>query len=136
MYNVQDQIIGGKKRKITSFFSTCPKNSNQDCQPRSSIQKSSETSEISTLTVSSSLTPYGIPELAEISNTSVESSQTNLVQSLDKPKIRKFLIKHCPRLLTEYVMRNKTFIKRLSCSVENIMSYEKQKGIYQDKAKR
>ena len=33
-------------------------------------------------------------------------------------------------------MRNEAFIESLSCSVDNIMSYEKQKEIYQDKAKR
>ena len=99
-------------------------------------KKSSETSEMLTLTVSSSLTPSGIPNLAKISNTIVEGSQTNIVQSLCKPKICKFLMKHCFRLITEDVMCNKAFIECLSCSVENIMSHEKQKRIYEDKTKR
>ena len=33
-------------------------------------------------------------------------------------------------------MRKEAFNEYLSCSVENITSYEKQKGIYQDKVKR
>ena len=82
------------------------------------------------------LTPSGIPNLAKISNTIVEGSQTNIVQSLCKPKICKFLMKHCFRLITEDVMCNKAFIECLSCSVENIMSHEKQKRIYEDKTKR
>ena len=88
------------------------------------------------MTFSSPLTSSGIPDLAKISSTSVESSQKNIVQTLDKKKICKFLMKHCPRLITEDVMRNEAFIESLSCSVDNIMSYEKQKEIYQDKAKR
>ena len=135
-YDVNDQIIGGKKRKITSFFSNCTKNSNQEGQHPSSIRKSSEASEISILTTSSLLTPSGIPDLVEFSSNSIESSQTNVVQSLDKQKTREFLMKHCPRLITEDVMRNEAFIECLSCSVDNITSYEKQKEIYQDKAKR
>ena len=113
-YNVNDQIIGSKKRKITSFFSACTKNSNQDGQHLNSNQKSSETSKISTVTISSPLTPSVIPDLVEISNISVESSQKN-VQSLDKQKIRKFLMKHCLRLITEDVMCNEAFIECLSC---------------------
>ena len=69
-FNVNDQIIGSKKRKITSFFSACTKNSNQDGQHLNSNQKSSETSEIFTMTILSPLTPSVIPDLAEISNTS------------------------------------------------------------------
>ena len=91
---------------------------------------------ISTLTFSSPLTSSGIPHLAKISSTSVERSQKDIVQTLDKKKICKILMKHCPRLITEDVMRNEAFIESLSCSVDNIMSYEKQKEIYQDKAKR
>ena len=87
------------------------------------------------MTFSSPLTSSGIPDLAKISSTSVESSQKNVVQTLDKKKICKFLMKHCPRLITEDVMRNEAFIESLICSVDN-MSYEKQKKIYQDKAKR
>ena len=45
-------------------------------------------------------------------------------------------MKHCPRLITENVMRNEAFIESLSCLVDNIMSYKKQKEIYQNKAKR
>ena len=88
------------------------------------------------MTTSSLLTPSGIPDLVEFSSNSIESSQTNVVQSLDKQKTREFLMKHCPRLITEDVMRNEAFIECLSCSVDNITSYEKQKEIYQDKAKR
>ena len=126
----------GLKKKITAFFSTCPSDSNQDSNLRVLSRKSLETSEILTLTVSSSLTPSGIPNMAKISNTIVESSQTNVVQSYCKPKFCKFLMKHCLRLITEDVMCNKAFIECLSCSVENIMSHEKQKGIYKDKIKR
>ena len=88
------------------------------------------------MTISSPPTLFVIPDLAEISNTSVESSHKNVVQSLDKQKIRGFLMKHCPRLITEDVMRNEAFIECLSCSVDNITSYKKQKEIYQDRAKR
>ena len=88
------------------------------------------------MTFSSPLTSSGIPDLAKISSTSVESSQKNVIQSLDKQKICKFLMKHCPRLITENVMCNEAFIESLSCLVDNIMSYKKQKEIYQNKAKR
>ena len=88
------------------------------------------------MTISSPPTLSVIPDLAEISNTSVESSHKNVVQSLDKQKIREFLMKHCPGLITEDVMRNEAFIECLSCSVDNITSYKKQKEIYQDRAKR
>ena len=134
--DVSDQIIGSKQRKITPFFSACTKNSNQDSQHLNSNQKPSETSEISTVTIPSPLAPSEIPGLAKISNTSVEISQKNVLQSLDKQKIREFLMKHCPGLIIEDVMCNEAFIKCLSCSVENITSYKKQKEIYQDKAKR
>ena len=130
------KLLAVKKRKITSFFSNCTKNSNQEGQHPSSIRKSSKASEISILTTSSLLTPSGIPDLVEFSSNSIESSQTNVVQSLDKQKTRECLMKHCPRLITEDVMRNEAFIECLSCSVDNITSYEKQKEIYQDKAKR
>ena len=45
-------------------------------------------------------------------------------------------MKQCPGLIIEDVMCNEAFIKCLSCSVDNITSYKKQKEIYQDKAKR
>ena len=88
------------------------------------------------MTISSPPTPSVIPDLAEISNTSVESSHKNVVQSLDKQKIREFLMKHCPRLIMKDVIRNEAFIECLSCSVDSITSYKKQKEIYQDRAKR
>ena len=87
-------------------------------------------------TISSPITPSGITDLAEISDTSVESSHTNVIQSLDKQKICKFLMKHCPRLIMEDVIRNEAFIECLSCSADNITNYKKQKETYQDKAKR
>ena len=58
------------------------------------------------MTTSSPPTPSGIPDLAEIQAISVESSQTNVAQSLDKQKICKFLMKHFPTSIMEDVMYN------------------------------